>query len=41
MVKNLGMSENIGYIGFQESEYSKKYSDKTNALIDEEVNKII
>ena len=27
------MSENIGYVGYQETEFSKPYSDSTNKVI--------
>lgn len=35
------MSEKIGYIGFEETEYFKKHSEETQRLIDEEIKKII
>ncbi|CAD8112255.1 unnamed protein product [Paramecium sonneborni] len=41
IVTKFGMSENIGYIGFQEGEFQKPYSDNTNKQIDDEIKKII
>ncbi|CAD8109614.1 unnamed protein product [Paramecium primaurelia] len=41
IVTKFGMSENIGYIGFQEGEFQKPYSDNTNKNIDDEIKKII
>ena len=42
MVTKVGMSEKVGYINFSENQYGiKTYSEKTNALIDEEIKYII
>ncbi|CAD8194275.1 unnamed protein product [Paramecium octaurelia] len=41
IVTKFGMSESIGYIGFQEGEFQKPYSDNTNKHIDDEIKKII
>ncbi|CAD8120267.1 unnamed protein product [Paramecium sonneborni] len=41
IVTKFGMSENIGYIGFQEGEFQKPYSDNTNKQIDDEIKNII
>lgn len=32
IVTKFGMSENIGYVGYQETEFSKPYSDSTNKV---------
>ncbi|CAD8208329.1 unnamed protein product [Paramecium pentaurelia] len=41
IVTKFGMNENIGYIGFQEGEFQKPYSDSTNKQIDDEIRKLI
>ncbi|KAM3137743.1 hypothetical protein pb186bvf_010163 [Paramecium bursaria] len=41
IVTKFGMSENIGYVGYQETEFSKPYSDSTNKKIDDEIKAII
>eukprot|EP00825_Cyclidium_porcatum_P036056 TRINITY_DN3790_c0_g2_i3.p1 TRINITY_DN3790_c0_g2~~TRINITY_DN3790_c0_g2_i3.p1 ORF type:complete len:230 (-),score=45.31 TRINITY_DN3790_c0_g2_i3:230-919(-) len=41
IVTKFGMSDVIGNVGYQESEYSKSYSDQTNKLIDDEIKKLI
>ncbi|CAD8111866.1 unnamed protein product [Paramecium primaurelia] len=41
IVTKFGMSESIGYIGFQEGEFLKSYSDNTNKKIDDEIKQII
>ncbi len=33
MVIKLGMSEKVGYIGFEDIEYTKKYSEETQKVI--------
>ncbi|CAK72120.1 unnamed protein product (macronuclear) [Paramecium tetraurelia] len=41
IVTKFGMNENIGYVGFQEGEFQKPYSDGTNKQIDDEIRKLI
>ncbi|CAD8210577.1 unnamed protein product [Paramecium octaurelia] len=41
IVTKFGMNENIGYVGFQEGEFQKPYSDSTNKQIDDEIRKLI
>jgi len=41
MVTKFGMSEKIGYLGFSDEEYVKKYSDETTKEIDREIKRII
>ncbi|CAD8104947.1 unnamed protein product [Paramecium primaurelia] len=41
IITKFGMNETIGQIGYQDDQYSKDYSDKTNEIIDEEMQKLI
>lgn len=41
IVTKLGMNEKIGFLGFSETEFMKAYSDKTQKIIDLEIQKII
>jgi len=41
LVTKFGMSERLGFLGFTEDDYSKKYSEHTSRIIDEEIKKII
>lgn len=41
LVTKLGMSENIGFMGFSETEFQKSYSEETQKLIDLEIQNII
>ncbi len=35
------MSDKVGYIGFNDQQYFKKHSQKTQRVVDEEVRRII
>jgi len=41
LVTKYGMSTKLGYIGFQEGNYTKSYSDATNKIIDDEIKAMI
>ncbi|CAD8197839.1 unnamed protein product [Paramecium octaurelia] len=41
IVTKFGMNENIGYVGFEEGQFQKPYSDSTNKQIDDEIRKLI
>lgn len=41
MVVKLGMSEEIGYVGYRDPEYLKPYSEEMARKIDEEIIKVI
>lgn len=41
IVTKFGMSETIGYLGYNEQEHGKSYSEETNKLIDQEIKKIV
>jgi len=41
MVVNFGMSERIGFVGLNDQDYVKKYSQETAKTIDDEIKRII
>ncbi len=41
MVTKFGMSEKIGFLGFSDEDYVKKYSDLTAKEIDDEIKRIL
>ena len=41
MVTKLGMSDLIGYVAMRQGDYSKSFSEDTNKIIDQEVQKIV
>ena len=41
IVAHYGMSDTLGWLNYEESEYAKFYSKKTEEKIDEEIRKII
>jgi ATP-dependent Zn protease len=41
MVTKLGMSEEIGYIGYKDKDYQHLHSELTHEIIDKEIGLII
>lgn len=41
MITKLGMSENLGFLGYSETQFQKSYSDNTQKQIDLEIQSII